>query len=128
MSYVQNSLVSGESVLFHARFHWIQKVWALILCSILIGIFIIMGMWATEIAVTNRRIIYKRGWLSRKTEEMNLRRMEEINLQQGILGRILGYGKIKINGTGGNVILLPTIASPMRFKQELQEAQARVET
>ena len=87
-----------------------------------------MGMWATEIAVTNRRIIYKRGRLSRKTEEINLRRMEEINLQQGIPGRIPGYGKIRINGTGGNAILLPAIASPMRFKQELQEARTRAET
>ena len=127
MSYVKSALVSGESVRYEAHFHWADKLTALILCPVLIGVFWIVSMWSTEMAVTNRRLMYKRGLIARKTEEIGLHRIEEVNLRQGIMGRILGYGKIQVQGMGGGDIILPSIGSPMRFKRELQEAQAQAE-
>ena len=127
MSYVKDALVDGEAVLYRGRFHWLQKVNALILSVVLIGLISIIRMWTTEIVLTNRRLIHKRGWIARKTEELSLARIEEVNLRQGIVGRILGYGRVQVRGIGGGDIVLPAIARPMRLKRELQAAQARAE-
>lgn len=117
MGYVRKNLVSGETVLYTGRSHWTSKINPLV--------WIIL--WTREIAVTNRRLIYKRGWIARRTEEMNLRRVEEVNLRQSVLGRILGWGRLRVHGTGASVIDIPRIARPGRFKRELLEAQVRLD-
>jgi len=127
VSYVKDALVSGEAILYRGRFHWLEKATAIALSLVLIGLIYIIRMWTTEIVVTNRRLIHKRGWIARKTEELSLARIEEVNLRQGIVGRILGYGRVHVRGMGGGDIDLPTLAKPMRLKRELQEAQARAE-
>ena len=130
MSYLSKVIVSGERVQYEAHFHWIDKLGALILCGIGIGIFWVIAMWSTEMAITNRRVIYKRGWIARRTEEMSLHRIEEVNLRQSILGRIFGYGKVQVRGMGGSGITFPAllnIGSPLRFKQQLDEAKAQAE-
>ena len=116
MGYVSKTLASGERIEYKASFHWIK--W---LCTIWTP-----WLLTTEIVVTNRRLIIKRGIIARRTEELSLNRIEEINLDQGILGRILSYGKVACHGTGSNVITTPTISSPMRFRVALQEAQSRL--
>ncbi len=57
--------------------------------------------WITEIAVTNRRIIYKTGLVYRHTEEMNMDKVASVDVDQSILGRMLDYGTVHIIGTGG---------------------------
>ncbi len=83
--------------------------------------------WSTEIAVTNRRYIYKRGWIARNTQELPLLRVEEVNLDQGVLGRLLGYGKVRVSGTGGDrPIEIPNIDDPMGLRKALSNAVASV--
>ena len=127
MSYVEKVMVSGEKILHEGRFHIIQYVAAICLGIVVVGIFWLISMLCTEMVITNRRLIYKRGWIARKTEEISLHRIEEINMTQSILGRLLGYGRLETRGMGGGKISLPTIARPISFRRELQEAQARVE-
>ena len=128
MSYVGKSLVTGERIVHEGRFHWTYKLAAIFwLLLVVPGLIMLLRIWTTEIAVTNRRLIYKRGWIARKTDEINLDRIEEVNLQQGVLGRLLGYGKVFFRGTGAGEIELPTLAGPLRFKRALQEAQAQAE-
>jgi len=57
--------------------------------------------WITEFAVTNKRVISKRGFIWRETEEMNMDKVETVDINQTIMGRILGYGDIRVTGTGG---------------------------
>jgi GYF domain 2/Bacterial PH domain len=59
--------------------------------------------WVTEIAVTNRRVIYKRGFIKRHTVEMNMDKIESVTVTQSILGRTLDYGTIEIRGTGAGL-------------------------
>ena len=130
MSYITKTLVTGEKIQYEAHFHWVDKFAALVGCLLIVGIFWIIAMWSTEMAITNRRVIYKRGWIARRTEEMSLHRIEEVNLRQSILGRILGYGKVQVRGMGGGDITFPTllnIGSPLRFKRTLDEAKAQAE-
>ena len=132
--YVKQTLSLSEQVLCTARFHWLytfSAIWALILLGIIgIGIVIFLRMmitkWTTEIAVTNKRLIYKRGWIARDTDELSPKKIEEINVSQGVVGRILGFGKIRIQGTGGGEIVLPNIDDPLTFRREIENAKARM--
>jgi uncharacterized membrane protein YdbT with pleckstrin-like domain len=72
--------------------------------------------WTTEVAVTNRRIIYKRGFIRRHTIEMNMDKVESVDVDQSVWGRILNYGTVVVHGTGGDLEPLRRIDSPIRFR------------
>lgn len=72
--------------------------------------------WTTELAVTNRRIIYKRGFIRRHTIEMNMNKVESVDVDQPFWGRILNYGTIVVHGTGGGLEPLRRIDSPIKFR------------
>ena len=56
--------------------------------------------WTTEIAVTNKRIIYKRGLITRHTAEMNMDKVASVDVKQSILGRIFDYGNVTVQAAG----------------------------
>ena len=135
MSYVEETLGSDERIIYVARFHWFYTFSAvlilIVLGPLLIGIVIFLVMmirkWTTEIAVTNMRFVYKRGWISRQTEEMSLHRIEEVNFDQSIFGRIFGYGRLRLSGTGIGTITLPSIDDPVALRRAIQEARPKEE-
>jgi len=87
---------------------------------------IMIWIWTTEIGVTNQRLIVKRGFPSRHTHEMELRAIEEIELDQSALGRLLEYGRIDVEGTGDDNIKVPAIAHPLRFLRIVETAMAAI--
>ena len=125
MSYVDSNLITGEHVVHRARLHWIIYVPGISLFIFIIGIPLLLRAWmrsaTTELAVTNKRVIIKTGWISRHTLEMNLGKIENIGVDQGILGRILGYGTISVIGTGGTRESFPNIADPLEFRKTVQD-------
>jgi uncharacterized membrane protein YdbT with pleckstrin-like domain len=72
--------------------------------------------WTTEIAVTNRRVIYKRGFIKRFTAEMNMDKIESVTVTQSMGGRILNYGSIHVRGTGEGIELLHKIRAPIALR------------
>ena len=124
-SYVLESFLEEEELVAVGEFHWASKLGATLLVPVLVGI----GMWVriltTEVAVTDRRLIVKRGWIARKSEELQLAKVEEVNLRQSAWGRVLGYGQVAVMGTGLGEVVLPVLARPMELKQAIQQAQAR---
>jgi uncharacterized membrane protein YdbT with pleckstrin-like domain len=74
---------------------------------------------STELAVTNRRVICKTGFISRNTFEVMLNRIEGANIDQTVWGRLLGFGSIWVHGTGGGVTPIDFIADPISFKKML---------
>lgn len=78
----------------------------------------------TEIVVTTSRFVLKKGFISRDTKEVSLRNIEEINLQQSVLGRIFGYGHMTIRGTGVGLIQLPDIDDPIELRRTIEGAKA----
>jgi uncharacterized membrane protein YdbT with pleckstrin-like domain len=153
MGYVDEHLMEGERVVHRARLHWIVFVGPLpvaVLAALIAlglmteypglgGIILLMAALVvigpyiqyitSEFAVTDRRVIIKVGWIRRHTLETLLTKVENIAVDQGILGRIMNYGTIHVTGTGGTKESFPRIADPMEFRRQVQgqttEAQDR---
>ena len=70
----------------------------------------------TELAVTDHRVIYKSGLLSRHTIEMNRDKVESVDVDQSFLGRIFGYGTVIVRGTGGSLEPMRNIDDPLTFR------------
>ena len=77
---------------------------------------------STELAVTNRRVIAKFGFIRRSTIELNLAKVESIRVEQSIGGRIFGYGSVIVTGTGSTMDPIPYVADPIKFRQAVQSA------
>ena len=94
---------------------------ALLLCG---AVAIVMGMVrgnATEMALTNRRVVIKTGMVGRTTIEMLLNKVESIEVKETALGRMLGYGTIVVIGTGGTPEPFHKIAHPLEFRCQVQQ-------
>jgi uncharacterized membrane protein YdbT with pleckstrin-like domain len=79
--------------------------------------------WSTEIGVTSHRFVERYGLLSMRTNEIALPNIEGVRVNQSILGRIFGYGTVKIEGTGVDSVTTPTIADPIGFVRAIQTAR-----
>ena len=75
----------------------------------------------TELAVTNRRVIAKHGFIARKAIELNLSKVESMNVDQSLFGRIFNFGKITVNGTGGIKTPFKFIAAPLNFRKAVNQ-------
>jgi uncharacterized membrane protein YdbT with pleckstrin-like domain len=101
----------------------VTAVWYFGVVVAVIGALEIGRTWirrvTTEIAVTDRRVILKRGLISRRTLEMNLTRIESVDVRQGIAGRILNFGDVIIRGTGSGMEPIRGIESPIEFRRRV---------
>ena len=93
----------------------------LVLIGAITVIYAILKRNATEMAVTNRRILIKSGFLSHRTVELLLMRVESIVINEPFFGRMLGYGTVVIRGTGGTPEAFDCIARPKEFRRCVQE-------
>jgi uncharacterized membrane protein YdbT with pleckstrin-like domain len=75
--------------------------------------------WTTETDVTNLRVVHKTGFIKRQTFEMSLDKVESVDVNQSILGRILNYGNVSIFGVGEGGKTLDTLASPLEFRNAI---------
>jgi uncharacterized membrane protein YdbT with pleckstrin-like domain len=74
---------------------------------------------ATELAITNRRLIAKYGFISRNTFEIMTNRVTGANFEQTIVGRIFGYGTILVHGAGGDTSPFDLVSNPQKFHHAL---------
>ncbi len=149
MSYVRNVLQPGENLIATGHLHWIGYWRSLVCFALaisaltihpldaglraavvltvaalaVVGIFFALHTallrWGTEIGVTNRRVIYKRGVISRETAEMNMDKVETVLVEQSLLGRLLGFGAISIKGSGASIETLRRIADPIALRSAI---------
>ncbi|GAB1718084.1 MAG: membrane-flanked domain [Nitrobacter sp.] len=75
--------------------------------------------WTTETDVTNLRVVHKSGFIRRRTFEMSLDKVESVDVNQSILGRILNYGDVTVRGVGEGAERIRTIASPLAFRSHI---------
>ena len=79
--------------------------------------------WTTEIGVTSHRFAEKHGLIAMRTNEIALQNIEGVRVNQSIMGRIFGYGTVRIEGTGVDAVTTPTIADPVGFVRAIQTAR-----
>ena len=137
LSYIQNNLLPNEKVITIGDIHWIIHLpggFILFIAlmffienSPITGLILLIGFYflaksiiyniSTELGVTSKRVIAKFGFIRRNTVDLNFRHVESIKVSQGILGRLLNYGTIRISGTGGESAPIPGIADPLGFRK-----------
>ncbi|MEP6829311.1 MAG: PH domain-containing protein [Rhizomicrobium sp.] len=141
--YVDSNLNPGEQVVYRGAVHWIVYLVPVLLLGFgipLIGAGTQYGLplaaagmlagaaaWirqtTSEFAVTNRRVIVKTGLLSRRTIEINISRVESVQVEQDIVGRLFNYGAITVIGTGGTKEPFTLIDNPQQFRRMVQAEQ-----
>ena len=149
MSYVKSVLQPGERIVIIGKLHWIvfgRAISILLLGVVLLlmeyaqfnnevlirataglfgALFLLSFLhawfirWITEFAVTDRRVIYKRGFITRHTAEMNMEKVESVDVDQSMLGRMLGYGTLHVLGTGQGIEHLHRIAHPIELRNAI---------
>jgi uncharacterized membrane protein YdbT with pleckstrin-like domain len=82
-------------------------------------------MLTTEFAVTDRRVILKWGWLNRRTAELAVESVESVQLNQSIWGRLFGYGRLIVTGTGDAHIRFPPMAEPVKFRRAIESGRGK---
>jgi uncharacterized membrane protein YdbT with pleckstrin-like domain len=147
--YIDEILQPGEKVLYSTNAHWIFYLpaivaWIVVLALVaasgalppmaLIGLpaaaviavvalyFTIKGWFhrlTTETDVTDRRVVHKTGFIKRRTFEIALDKIESVDVEQSILGRIFNYGDVTIMGVGEGRQTISTIASPLAFRSAI---------
>jgi uncharacterized membrane protein YdbT with pleckstrin-like domain len=75
--------------------------------------------WTTETDVTNLRVVHKTGFIKRRTFEMSLDKVESVDVNQTILGRLMNYGDVTVRGVGEGAETIRTIASPLDFRNHI---------
>lgn len=151
MSYIDRVLQPGETIAYSSRLHWVVYVpgWLILALGVVglvllpydaarglylyaslivagAGLLVLFVAWikrvTTEIAVTNRRLIFKEGFISRRTMEMNLDKIESIDVNQSVLERLLDYGTIVVRGTGSGLEPLKRIDAPIALRNGVMSA------
>jgi uncharacterized membrane protein YdbT with pleckstrin-like domain len=97
--------LAASAVVAIVALYWTVKAW--------------FHRWTTETDVTNMRVVHKTGFIKRRTFEMALDKVESVDVNQSILGRILNYGDVTINGVGEGRETISTIASPLEFRNHI---------
>ncbi len=154
MSYVTRTLAPREHILFSTGYHWLYwvgvallmapfiavaavsipySVWHVILLAMLaipfwFGLVRFIHGIALEVAVTSDRFVRKTGLIAIVTQEVSLVEIEKVNLEQSILGRLLGYGSIFVHGTGSGQIEVHMITDPAGLRREIQTARENIHT
>ena len=124
MSYIEESLSTGEEVRSLFKLHWVAKLpvilWTIPVITIPIAVWEWLKLRFTEMGVTNKRVIFKTGIISRHSEEMKISSIETVDIEQGILGRILGYGTVKVTGKGISDLVLTRLNDPLDVKRRIE--------
>jgi len=94
--------LSASAVVALAALYWSATAW--------------FHRWTTETDVTNMRVVHKAGFIKRRTFEMSLDKVESVDVNQSILGRILNYGDVTVQGIGEGKETIATIASPLALR------------
>ena len=149
MSYVDKVLQPGERVKARVTIHWVIYLNGLITLGVAALIFLLapplrgvalamdiaalalavlaaalilrawFRRWGTEIAVTDHRVIYKTGVISRRTVELHVDQIESVQVDQSIAGRLLGYGDIAVHGSGEGTETIRSVADPLTVRSAI---------
>lgn len=99
---------------------WIVLAIPTVGITLILALYEFLRLRSIEQGVTNKRVIFKKGIVSRQSEEMKLNSIETVEINQGVLGRILGFGEVKVTGRGISNVVFKTIDDPMAVKRQIE--------
>ena len=133
-SYIDNVVGSGEKVEYHAKVSLWSMMPLFLLGLVLLPVYGLgLVIWviaflqysSTELAITNKKIVAKFGFIKRDTIELLLPKAESVQVNQSILGRIFNFGSVVVSGAGNPQAPVPGIDNPMEFRKSFMEIQER---
>ncbi|MEW7991068.1 MAG: PH domain-containing protein [Candidatus Thiodiazotropha sp.] len=131
-SYIDSVIGTGENVEYQAKVSIWSMIPLFVLGLILLPLFgiglifwivAVLRYMTTELAITNKKIIAKFGFIKRDTIELLLSKAESVQVNQSILGRMFNYGSVVVPGAGNPQAPVPGIASPIEFRKRFMEIQ-----
>ena len=131
-SYIESTLIKDERILYAGHISAWTLTWLILPGIVLLpafgaGLILLGAAWikykSTELAITNKRVIAKFGFISRRTVEININKIESLQVDQGVLGRIFNFGTLLISGTGVSQAPILGISKPLEFRKAFMEAQ-----
>lgn len=134
-SYIEDALIKDERIVYTGKVSVWPMAWMISLGIILLpafglGLIFLLIVWikskTTELAITNKRVIAKFGFISRRTVEININKIESIQVDQSATGRVFNYGTLLISGAGEPQAPILGISKPMQFRKAFMEAQDQV--
>jgi hypothetical protein len=121
MSYITKTNIAGEEIV--ARFNF-TKIEYLNPVKLILFPFTWFRRWCYEFGVTNKRVCFKHGFISRKAVDLRLEAIETVGISNGIIGRIFGYGNITLTGRGSTPpITIPGLADIIEVKKSIESAK-----
>lgn len=93
---------------------------AFVLACALVSLIALMYFVGTELALTNKRVIAKFGFITRRVIEINIDKIESAQFDQGVFGRILNFGTVIVTGTGETKLDAPFVRLPMAFVRSVK--------
>ncbi len=150
MGYIEKSLGQDETIEHIGSIHWVIYLLPAILMltgvlisligvlgdeqgAIVIGsLAIVLGLVSflvsfvmrrtTELAVTNKKVVAKWGLISRRTIEQRLDKVDSVQVDQSLVGRVLGFGTIIVHGSGTSLTPITRIMAPLDFRRQVEAA------
>ena len=140
MGYIEKRLVNDETILYRAKISWKFFIWPIVLLILIIwlssklhaiavffavvfSIYVIVRavlvILTTEFALTDRRIIAKKGIIRQRSMEILLNKVESITISQPLDGRIFGFGTVTVIGSGGTQEFFRSISNPMELRKQV---------
>jgi membrane protein YdbS with pleckstrin-like domain len=147
LSYLDDHLLTGERIVYRAKLHWTIFLISIVVVLLGIGLGILLQVLepaysfaggalvgvglllaigpavryiSSEFAVTDKRVLGKVGFIERESDETLLSKIEAIAVDQGVLGRVFGFGTVTITGTGGTQEVFSRISEPLEFRRQIQ--------
>jgi membrane protein YdbS with pleckstrin-like domain len=147
LSYLDDHLLTGERIVYRAKLHWTIFLTSIVVVLLGIALAILLQVVqpaysyaglglagvglllaigpairyvTSEFAVTDKRVLGKVGFIERESDETLLSKVEAIAVDQGVLGRVFGFGTVTITGTGGTPEVFSKISEPLEFRRQIQ--------
>ncbi len=121
MSYITKTSIAGEEIV--ARFNF-TKLEYLNPIKLMLFPLTWFRRWCFEFGVTNKRVCFKHGFISRNAVDLRLEAIETVQMGQSIFGRIFGYGAITLTGRGSTPpITIPGLADIVEVKKAIEAAK-----
>jgi len=143
MTYIENNLLPNEEIIYEGKIHgfyifllvmWLIigmiffLIWLQVPPMRLLWFWMIIGFGynilffkLTEIAVTNKRVIFKTWVIARNVFELQLQKVESARLDQSIIERIIWAGTLVVSWTWGHNKPMHYITKPMEMRTVIYE-------